>query len=95
MAVLYRVCFYGADSRLLPTLAAYVVLVLFQYAMLRAFAEKSGWLPWLAFFTPILALVLVRYGPASVSQSPLLPYGPFFLVISYLALRRPKSTTRA
>ncbi len=31
--------------------------------MLRAFAQRKGNLPWLAFFTPIIALIIVRYGP--------------------------------
>jgi D-alanyl-lipoteichoic acid acyltransferase DltB (MBOAT superfamily) len=43
-----------------------LVIVFAQYATLRLFARRKGWLPWLAFFTPIVALILVRYVPASV-----------------------------
>ena len=44
----------------------YLVLIVFQYAMLRLFAERQGWQPWLAFFTPIAALIVVRYIPGSL-----------------------------
>ncbi|HTB85077.1 MAG TPA: MBOAT family O-acyltransferase [Candidatus Sulfotelmatobacter sp.] len=47
----------------------YVLLVLVQFAMLYAFAEKPGGLPWLAFFTPIAMLVLVRYFPSAFSAT--------------------------
>ena len=44
----------------------YLILIAFQFAMLRAFAEKEGAKPWLAFFTPIAALVALRYVPGSM-----------------------------
>jgi D-alanyl-lipoteichoic acid acyltransferase DltB (MBOAT superfamily) len=87
IAFLYLVFFHHADSRYTPTFLAYLALIVFQYAMLRVFAEKPGWQPWLAFFTPILALVLVRYVPPSLYGSSSLPYGPFFIGISYLSFR--------
>jgi membrane protein involved in D-alanine export len=55
--------------------------------MLRAFAEKKGWQPWLAFFTPILALILIRYVPAICHGAIHFSYGPLFIGISYLAFR--------
>lgn len=44
----------------------YIVLVYFQYRMMYLYAEAQGWKPWLAFFTPISALLVVRYIPESV-----------------------------
>jgi D-alanyl-lipoteichoic acid acyltransferase DltB (MBOAT superfamily) len=87
IGVLYRLFFHGADSRYAPTFLAYLALIVFQYAMLRVFGEKGGWKPWLAFFTPILALVFVRYVPPAFYSSSSLPYGPYFIGISYLAFR--------
>jgi D-alanyl-lipoteichoic acid acyltransferase DltB (MBOAT superfamily) len=75
------------DTRLVPTFVTYLALVLFQYAMLRLFVGKKSWLPWIAFFTPILALVAIRYVPADLYGGPHFPYGPFFIGISYLAFR--------
>src|SRR5882762_5749558 len=79
--------FFFSGNSYLPTFLAYLALIVFQYAMLRAFADREGWKPWLAFFTPILALVLVRYVPPSSYASSSLPYGPYFIGISYLAFR--------
>jgi D-alanyl-lipoteichoic acid acyltransferase DltB (MBOAT superfamily) len=73
--------------------AAYLVLVLLCYATLHLFAGSPGWKPWMAFFTPIAALIAIRYifppaysyftKPAALAQ-----YGiPQFLGISYLAFR--------
>ena len=46
--------------------AVYVVLVGIQYVMLRQFAGRKGWLPWLAFAAPLVVLVLVHYVPLSL-----------------------------
>ena len=87
IAALYLSFFCGKDSRYIPTFLAYLALITFQYLMVRLFAQKSGWQPWVAFFTPILALILIRYVPLSLSTNGHLPYGPFFIGISYLAFR--------
>jgi D-alanyl-lipoteichoic acid acyltransferase DltB (MBOAT superfamily) len=89
IVALYWFFFRGepGDSRYLPTFLAYVGLVVFQYLMLRLFAGKSGGWPWLAFFTPILFLILVRYVSPSAYAGEHLPYGLFFIGISYLAFR--------
>ena len=42
-------------------LVAYLVLVVFQYLIFRFFAKKSGWLPWLAFYAPIVFLCFAHY----------------------------------
>jgi len=87
IGILYLVFFHGADSRYAPTFLAYLVLIVFQYTMLRIFAGKEGWKPWLAFFTPIVALILVRYVPPSLYGSRSFLYGPYFIGISYLSFR--------
>jgi len=87
VALLYLVFFHRGDPRHAPTFVAYLAWVVFQYAMLRLFAQKGDWKPWLAFFTPILGLILVRYIPQSLSASTSLPFGPYFIGISYLAFR--------
>lgn len=87
LAGLYLLFFSGPDSRYAPTFAAYLALVMFQYLMLRFFAAKTGWQPWLAFATPLLSLILVRYVPSLFGAGKAPPYGPFFIGISYLAFR--------
>jgi D-alanyl-lipoteichoic acid acyltransferase DltB (MBOAT superfamily) len=89
IAALYWFLFHHPehDSREIPTYLAYIALVMFQYVTFRAFVGKSGALPWLAFFTPILVLVLIRYVPAGFYSGPHRPYGLFFIGISYLAFR--------
>jgi D-alanyl-lipoteichoic acid acyltransferase DltB (MBOAT superfamily) len=84
----YMFLFYGRPNH--STFLIYLALVCFQYLMLRAFAEKKGNLPWLAFFTPIAALVVVRYGPiAGLPKDPGLAWmsGLSLVAISYLAFR--------
>jgi len=41
----------------------YIVAVIAMFGVMKAFAEKSGWKHGLAFFTPILILIIVRYVP--------------------------------
>ena len=84
----FRLFFFAEeDSRYLPTFLAYVGLVVLFYISLRLFAHRKGWLPWLAFFTPLFFLALIRYVPPSVYGGPHYPYGPFFIGLSYLAFR--------
>ena len=66
----------------------------FQYLTLRCFANGEGWKPWIAFYTPIVALLVVRYIPLAVKSKLLgsiFPDHPnlnFALIgISYLAFR--------
>jgi len=68
-------------------------LIVFQFVMLRAFAERKGWKPWLAFFTPIVGLIVFHYIPGSIY----IEMGNFFgmkwrgipnmVGLSYLAFR--------
>ncbi|HUE37392.1 MAG TPA: MBOAT family O-acyltransferase [Candidatus Acidoferrum sp.] len=91
LAGVYGFLFYGRQSHYNAMFVIYLVLICFQYAMLRGFSEKKGWLPWLAFFTPIAALIVVRYSPgAGLPRVPGLGWtaGGLGLVgISYLAFR--------
>jgi D-alanyl-lipoteichoic acid acyltransferase DltB (MBOAT superfamily) len=59
------------------TFVSYLALICFQYAMVRTFAEKGGWKPWIAFLTPIAVLAGVRYLPLLLLPS----VGPFFAKI--------------
>ena len=73
--------------------AVYLALVFAQYVMLWIFAESDGRKPWLAFFTPIAALVFIRYVPASFYAQLAGTLGmasrgiPAFTGISYMAFR--------
>jgi D-alanyl-lipoteichoic acid acyltransferase DltB (MBOAT superfamily) len=91
IAALHRFLFNGGGVSINRMFFIYLGLICFQYAMLRAFAEKKGRLPWLAFFTPIAALIIVRYGPlAGLPRIPGLAWTAtgFGLVgISYLSFR--------
>jgi D-alanyl-lipoteichoic acid acyltransferase DltB (MBOAT superfamily) len=87
VGALYLFFFYGRGAPYSVAFGAYVALVLFQYLTLRLFAEKKGAQPLLAFFTPILALILIRYAPSSLGKGGLLPGGACFVGISYLAFR--------
>jgi len=89
IAALYVLFFRGIppDRRYLTTFVAYLALVVFQYLALRIFVGKKGWLPWIAFFIPILGLVFIRYLPPAVFGGERYLYGAFFIGISYLAFR--------
>jgi len=90
---LYLFLFKGHNENYLARFVLYLLLVGFQYAVLRLFATRKGWLPWLAFFTPIAALIVVRYipGPAYVALGHALKKNwrgaPDMVGISYLAFR--------
>lgn len=91
LAGVYTFLFYGKQSHANGIFLIYAGIVCFQYMMLRALSERKGWLPWLAFFTPIAALIIVRYGPISgMAHIPGLEWtagGLGFVGISYLAFR--------
>lgn len=84
---LYLFQFFGKDIRLFPTFITYLILVLFQYVTVRLFAMQTGWKAGVAFFTPLIALVLIRYAPTTNLCGNLLPCGSLFIGISYLAFR--------
>ena len=85
-------CFcWGRPAHNAVAFGFYIGAVLFQFLMLLWFAEKPGASAWLAFFTPLLFLFLVRYvlvtsnpkasGLESVFRT------AFFVGISYQAFR--------
>jgi D-alanyl-lipoteichoic acid acyltransferase DltB (MBOAT superfamily) len=73
----------------------YVMIVVVQYVVFRLFSEsKMGWLRWLAFFCPIIFLIVVRYVPDQAFISlgnlfgrHLLGLPPISIGMSYLAFR--------
>ena len=93
LAGVYFFLFHGHRHHSDILFAIYVLLIVFQYIMLRAFAERQGWLPWLSFFTPIAALVLFHYIPAAYFAALGHAFGmnwraiPDLVGISYLAFR--------
>jgi len=74
----------------------YLLLVLLCYLSFHIFADGPGWKPWLAFSTPIAALIFTRYlfPPVYLRFTPLSTvaiYGmPQFLGFSYLAFRNSR-----
>ena len=89
----------GSDSRYAHIFLVYGLLVLVQFATLRLFADKKSWQPWIAFFTPLLALIVIRYVPPvffigwnsslrpTLLENPAFTYAPYFIGLSYLAFR--------
>jgi D-alanyl-lipoteichoic acid acyltransferase DltB (MBOAT superfamily) len=65
LAGVFFFLFYGGHEHYVLRFEIYLALVTGFYLMLGLFATKRGAWPWLAFFTPIAALIVVRYVPAS------------------------------
>lgn len=89
VAGVYGLFFFGRGRDFQLFFLIYLAVLGLQYLMLRVFAQRPGALPWLAFFTPIAALLVVRYAPAAgfkLVGSPF-PITPYFVGISYLAFR--------
>ena len=99
VAACYAWFFGTQDSRYRVIFVAYLAVVGGQYLTMRWFAECQDRRVWLAFFSPIAALVLIRYLPTSVyatfvpsmrdviRRNPEFSLAPFFVGISYLAFR--------
>jgi D-alanyl-lipoteichoic acid acyltransferase DltB (MBOAT superfamily) len=89
----------SADIAYSHVFVAYGGLVAVQFLTLRLFAGQPNWKTWIAFYTPIAFLVLIRYVPARVLPNltghsnewlfhhPDLSFAPFFVGLSYLAFR--------
>jgi D-alanyl-lipoteichoic acid acyltransferase DltB (MBOAT superfamily) len=71
----------------------YLALVVLQFVVLQLFAGEPGWLPWIAFFTPLAILAAVRYVPGSTFLAVGRMWGwdwrdvPALIGLSYLAFR--------
>jgi D-alanyl-lipoteichoic acid acyltransferase DltB (MBOAT superfamily) len=94
LAGIYGFLFYGKFNYANGIFVAYLVLICLQYVMLQVFCEKKGWLPWLAFFTPIAVLIIARYTPHAVYVDLARMAGtiwkggkPVLVGISYLSFR--------
>jgi D-alanyl-lipoteichoic acid acyltransferase DltB (MBOAT superfamily) len=93
LAGVYWFLFYGQNSYYTERFFIYLTLIFFQYVMVRVFAQKEGWKPWLAFFTPIAALIAFHYVPGSVyialgrAIGLTLHGAPTLIGLSYLAFR--------
>ena len=93
------VFFFAMDRRFTLVFVVYLALVMGQYLALRWWSTRAGWLPWLAFLTPIAVLAAVRYVPPgmfarfssalreAIQRNPDLSFGPYFIGVSYLAFR--------
>ena len=85
--------FYGNKEHYALRFGIYVALIAGLYLAVWLFAEKRGGWPWLAFFAPIAALIVVRYVPASAYVALGQALGkswhgaPNMVGISYLAFR--------
>ncbi len=55
--------FYGGKEHYVLRFVIYLALIVGLYLVLLLFSEKRGLWPWLAFFAPIAALIVVRYVP--------------------------------
>jgi D-alanyl-lipoteichoic acid acyltransferase DltB (MBOAT superfamily) len=78
----------------IPVFVLYLLTVFCHYLLIRAFAVRSGWIPWLAFLFPIAVMLAVKYVPAVSApfQNQLRFVGKrhvaeFFIGISYMAFR--------
>ena len=71
-------------------LAIYIGLAAIDYVGLKVFAKRKDWMPWIAFFLPIIALVLIKYipviAPTLVPRTGILSTIEF-VGISYMSLR--------
>lgn len=85
--------FYGSKEHFTLRFGIYLALIVGLYMTVLLLAEKRGSWPWLAFFAPIAALIVIRYVPGSayVALGNALGKnwhaGPTMVGISYLAFR--------
>lgn len=52
---------YEVVIRHISLIVFYVLVIALGYFLMRAFAKREGWLPWLAFFYPITFLIAFKY----------------------------------
>ena len=85
--------FYGGKEHFVLRFAIYLALIVGLYLTVLLFADKRGHWPWLAFFAPIAALIVVRYVPGEWYVALGHAFGktwrgvPQMIGISYLAFR--------
>jgi len=85
--------FYGGKEHFILRFVVYLALIIGLYLTVLLFADKRGRWPWLAFFAPIAALIVVRYVPGEFYVALGHALGktwrgvPQMIGISYLAFR--------
>ena len=85
--------FYGGKEHFVLRFGVYLALIVGLYLTVCLFADKRGRWPWLAFFAPIAALIVVRYVPGEWYVALGHAFGktwrgvPQMIGISYLAFR--------
>jgi D-alanyl-lipoteichoic acid acyltransferase DltB (MBOAT superfamily) len=93
LAGVFFFLFYGGKEHFVFRFGTYVGLVFGLYLLILLFAARRGTWPWLAFFGPIVALIVVRYVPPSFYVALGHALGkswrgpPNMIGISYLAFR--------
>ena len=93
LTAVYLFLFFRQSDNANVRVTVYLLVVLAQFIMLRWFADKKGFYPWLAFFTPIAALIFFRYMPVSFWGTVLPRIGlkfhqvPMMIGLSYMAFR--------
>jgi D-alanyl-lipoteichoic acid acyltransferase DltB (MBOAT superfamily) len=89
----YYFLFFPATEHPAMNFGALLALVILFYLAIHFFAGKHGGWPWLAFFVPIAALVVIRYMPFAAYAAVARAFGktwhhaPYIVGISYLAFR--------
>ena len=85
--------FYGGKEHYVLRFGIYLALIVGLYLVLCLFADKRGGWPWVAFFAPIAALIVIRYVPGEAYVALGHALGktwrgvPQMIGISYLAFR--------
>jgi D-alanyl-lipoteichoic acid acyltransferase DltB (MBOAT superfamily) len=84
----------GGNRRLAVLVAGYLTMIAVHYVLMRRFAKEKDWRMWIAFFSPIAALVVIRYMPSLFdplwARAPGVietSMGVFFIGLSYMAFR--------
>lgn len=77
-----------------PVFGLYLLAGVLHYVLMRKFACRAGWVPWIAFLFPIAVMLVVKYVPGvdGPFRAPLEFLGKnhiagFFVGISYMAFR--------
>jgi D-alanyl-lipoteichoic acid acyltransferase DltB (MBOAT superfamily) len=92
MSAVFFCLFYSKDHDI-ARFGGYVFIVLCLFALVHLFADRPGSWPWVAFWAPILVLIVDRYfSPSGTIDSGRLFFGhwhgiPKLIGISYLAFR--------
>jgi D-alanyl-lipoteichoic acid acyltransferase DltB (MBOAT superfamily) len=77
-----------------PVFVLYLLMVVLHYVLMRMYACRAGWVPWMAFLFPIAVMLAVKYVPgvdepfrASLAFIGKKHIAGFFVGISYTAFR--------